>query len=130
MRIITVPNGYVLDIQKNGYVCGFFYFSLEKLLEGFIYRIGFKELGSVKVDKIGTILEAAAAWKDNATLVRRILALENDNQALQLSISALEQEIKAKKECVKDLRETLAEKNKRIKELEGVLKEHPNWLRK
>ena len=91
---------------------------------------GFKELGSVKVDKIGTILEAAAAWKDNATLVRRILALENDNQALQLSISALEQEIKAKKECVKDLRETLAEKNKRIKELEGVLKEHPNWLRK
>ena len=55
VKVITAPNGYILDIGSHG----FFYFTLDKLLEGFIYHIGFNELGEVSVDKIGGILEAA-----------------------------------------------------------------------
>ena len=45
VKVITAPNGYVLDIGSHG----FFYFTLEELLKGFIYHVGFKELGEVPV---------------------------------------------------------------------------------
>ena len=126
VKVITAPNGYVLDIGSHG----FFYFTLDKLLEGFIYHIGFNELGEVSVDKIGCILEAAVKWKDNAKLVKQIIALEHENQALKQVISSMDQDIESRKAYGKSLRDKLAEKSSRIKELEGILKEHPNWLRK
>ena len=126
VKVVTAPNGYVLDIGSHG----FFYFTLDKLLEGFIYHIGFNELGEVSVDKIGGILEAAVKWKDNAKLVKQIVALEHENQALKQVISSMDRDIESRKAYAKSLREKLAEKSSRIKELEGILKEHPNWLRK
>ena len=126
VKVVTAPNGYVLDIGSHGY----FYFTLDKLLEGFIYHIGFNELGEVSVDKIGDILEAAVKWKDNAKLVKQIVALEHENQALKQVISSMDRDIQSRKAYAKSLREKLAEKSSRIKELEGILKEHPNWLRK
>ena len=126
VKVVTAPNGYVLDIGSHGY----FYFTLDKLLEGFIYHIGFNELGEVSVDKIGDILEAAVKWKDNAKLVKQIVALEHENQALKQVISSMDRDIESRKAYAKSLREKLAEKSSRIKELEGILKEHPNWLRK
>lgn len=126
VKVVTAPNGYVLDIGSHG----FFYFTLDKLLEGFIYHIGFNELGEVSVDKIGDILEAAVKWKDNAKLVKQIVALEQENQALKQVISSMDRDIESRKAYGKSLRDKLAEKSSRIKELEGILKEHPNWLRK
>ena len=126
VKVVTAPNGYVLDIGSHGY----FYFTLDKLLEGFIYHIGFNELGEVSVDKIGDILEAAVKWKDNAKLVKQIVALEHENQALKQVISSMDRDIESRKAYGKSLRDKLAEKSSRIKELEGILKEHPNWLRK
>lgn len=126
VKVVTAPNGYVLDIGCHG----FFYFTLDKLLEGFIYHIGFNELGEVTVDKIGGILEAAVKWKDNAKLVKQIIALEHENQTLKLALSDKDQDIEDRKAYGKSLREKLAEKTSRIKELEEILKEHPNWLRK
>ena len=115
VKVITAPNGYVLDIGSHG----FFYFTLDKLLEG-----------EVSVDKIGGILEAAGKWKDNAKLVKQIIALEHENKTLKLALEAMDQDMESKKVYAKSLREKLAEKNSRIKELEEILKEHPNWLRK
>ena len=126
IKVITAPNGYVLDIGSHG----FFYFTLDKLLEGFIYHIGFNELGEVSVDKIGGILEVAGKWKDNAKLVKQIIALEHENKTLKLALEAIDQDMESKKAYAKSLREKLAEKTSRIKELEEILKEHPNWLRK
>ena len=126
VKIITAPNGYVLDIGSHG----FFYFTLDELVKGFIYHVCFKELGEMSMDKMDDILEAAVTWKDNAKLVKQITTLENDKQALKFTISSMELEIDSKKTYVKELRERLSEKSKRIKELEDVLKEHPNWLRK
>ncbi len=126
VRIVTAPNGYALDIGGHG----FFYFTLDKLLEGFIYHVGFKEMGEVSQDKIGDIVEAAATWKDKAKLMRHLSSLEHDKEALKFTISSMEQEIESKKAYAKTLRERLAEKSERIKELEEILKEHPNWLRK
>ena len=126
VKIVTAPNGYVLDIGSHG----FFYFTLDKLLEGFIYHIGFKELGEMSVDEIGYILEASMKWKDNAKLMKRIKALECENQTLKLAITSKDHEIEDKKAYAKSLRKKLVEKSWRIKELEDVLKEHPNWLRK
>ncbi len=126
VKVITAPNGYVLDIGSHG----FFYFSLQKLLEGFIYHVGFKEMGEVSQDKIGDIVEAALTWKDKVKLMKHLSSLEHDKEALKFTISSMEQEIESKKAYTKTLRERLAEKSERIKELEEVLKEHPNWLRK
>lgn len=126
VRIVTTPNGYALDIGSDG----FFYFTIQELLEGFIYHIGFKELGELSMDKISSIVEAAVTWKDNSKLVKQIIALESDNLALRSALSSMEKEIDDKKAYAKTLREKLAEKNTRLKELEKVLKEHPNWLRK
>lgn len=126
VKVVTAPNGYALDIGNHG----FFYFTLNELLKGFIYHVGFKELGEVSTDKIGDIIEAAATWKDNEKLVKQIISLEHGNQDLKNDISSMEHEIENKKAYAKTLREKLAEKSKRIKELEEVLKEHPNWLRK
>ena len=126
VRIVTAPNGYVLDIGSDG----FFYFTIQELLEGFIYHIGFKELGELSMDKISSIIEAAVTWKDNSKLVKQIITLESDNLVLKKNITSMEKEIDNKKAYAKTLREKLAEKNNRLKELEKVLKEHPNWLRK
>ena len=126
VRIVTAPNGYALDIGSQG----FFYFTLNDLLEGFIYHIGFKELGGVPVDKIGDILDAASSWKDNESLVKQIVSLKHDNQAMNKVLVSMEKEIGRKKAYAQTLREKLAEKSERIKELEEVLKEHPNWLKK
>ena len=87
-------------------------------------------MGEVSVDKIGGILEAAGKWKDNAKLVKQIIALEHENKTLKLALEAMDQDMESKKEYAKSLREKLAEKTSRIKELEEILKEHPNWLRK
>ena len=126
VKIITAPNGYALDIGGHG----FFYFTLQDLLEGFIYHVGFKEMGEVSQDKIGDIVEAAVTYKDNAKLVKQITSLEHDKETLKFTISSMEQEIESKKTYAKSLRERLAEKSERVKELEEVLKEHPNWLSK
>ena len=87
-------------------------------------------MGEVSVDKIGGILEAAEKWKDNAKLVKQIIALEHENKTLKLALEAMDQDMESKKEYAKSLREKLAEKTSRIKELENILKEYPNWLRK
>ena len=126
VKVVTAPNGYILDIGS----IGFFYFTLDGLLKGFLYHVGFKELGEVSMDKIGDILEAAVTWKDNAKLVKQVVCLESENLALKSTLTSMEKEIDNKKAYAKTLRDRLVEKSTRIKELEKILKEHPNWLRK
>lgn len=130
IRIVTVPNGYMLDIEKHGTTHGFLYLSLDKLLEGFIYHIGFEELKAVSMEKVGQILEAAVVWKDNAQLVRQLVDLNSEVKTMKQTISSMERELEKKRDYAQTLRNKLAEKSKAIKELEGVLKDHPNWQRK
>ena len=47
INVRTVPNGYTLDIEKGEKKQGFMYFNPKKLLDGFIYHVGFEELGEV-----------------------------------------------------------------------------------
>ena len=74
VKVVTAPNGYALDIGCHG----FFYFTIEELLKGFIYHVGFKELGEVSMDKISGIVGAAASWKDNAEVMEQVIALEHE----------------------------------------------------
>ena len=43
INVRTVPNGYTLDIEKGEKKQGFMYFNPKKLLDGFIYHVGFEE---------------------------------------------------------------------------------------
>lgn len=65
INVRTVPNGYTLDIEKGEKKQGFMYFNPKKLLDGFIYHVGFEELGEVSEEFRAEVMKAAIAWQDN-----------------------------------------------------------------
>ena len=76
INVRTVPNGYTLDIEKGEKKQGFMYFNPKKLLDGFIYHVGFEELGEVSEEFRAEVMKAAIAWQDNGKLVKLNLKYE------------------------------------------------------
>ena len=46
------------------------YFNPKKLLDGFMYHVGFEELGEVGEEFRAEVMKAAIAWQDNGKLVK------------------------------------------------------------
>ena len=76
INVRTVPNGYTLDIEKGEKKQGFMYFNPKKLLDGFMYHVGFEELGEVSEEFRAEVMKAAIAWQDNGKLVKLNLKYE------------------------------------------------------
>ena len=97
INVRTVPNGYTLDIEKGEKKQGFMYFNPKKLLDGFIYHVGFEELGEVSEEFRAEVMKAAIAWQDNGKLVKLNLKYEAKIKELKTRIATLEKQLGKKK---------------------------------
>ena len=97
INVRTVPNGYTLDIEKGEKKQGFMYFNPKKLLDGFMYHVGFKELGEVSEEFRAEVMKAAIAWQDNRKLVKLNLKYEAKIKELKTRIATLEKQLGKKK---------------------------------
>ena len=85
INVRTVPNGYTLDIEKG-----------EKK-QGFMYHVGFEELGEVSEEFRAEVMKAAIAWQDNGKLVKLNLKYEAKIKELKTRIATLEKQLGKKK---------------------------------
>ena len=97
INVRTVPNGYTLDIEKGEKKQGFMYFNPKKLLDGFIYHVGFEELGEVSEEFRAEVMKAAIAWQDNGKLVKLNLKYEAKIKELKIRVATLEKLLDKKK---------------------------------
>ena len=97
INVRTVPNGYTLDIEKGEKKQGFMYFNPKKLLDGFMYHVGFEELGEVSEEFRAEVMKAAIAWQNNGKLVKLNLKYEAKIKELKTRIATLEKQLGKKK---------------------------------
>ena len=124
IRIQTVPNGYMLDIHKEGVDKGYLYFTLSTLLEGFIYHIGMEELKAITNEHIHEIIEASMTWRDKRENVFTILQMKTEAQAMTESISTLCCKIDDQRHLLSQLRRKNTVLRKTIKEYEELCANH------
>ena len=93
IKIQPLPNGYALTVGSEEYM----YFTLEKLLEGFLYHVGLEELDEVDNETRRDIITASLTWKENGEAIKELIKqkkinekLENANKRLQNNIKRLE----------------------------------------
>ena len=90
INVRTLPNGYTLDIEAGETKHGFMYFNPKKLLDGFMYHVGFEELGEVSEEFRSEVMKAAIAWQDTGKLVKLNLKYEAKIKELKTRIATLE----------------------------------------
>lgn len=105
IKLITVPNGYTLDMTMDGISQGYMYFTLNELLEGFMYHVGLKEIGVINKDEINIFLTAITKWQDNKQLI--VEKIQNEAE-----IAQLKERVCQLSEQGKEKTERLAEQNK------------------
>lgn len=82
IEVVTVPNGYTLNVDGNRYM----YHDLVGLFEGFMYHVGLEELEAVDRNTIEEFLTAAVVWRsDKGKTAKELLRLKRDYEALTLS---------------------------------------------
>ena len=118
IKVQTVPNGYTLDIHRDETDYGYLYFTLPKLLEGFIYHIGLEEMHAATKQKIHDIIEASLTWRDQRENVLTILQMDTEVQAMKESVIALCSKIDEQRHLIGQLRERNTVLRKVIKEYE------------
>ena len=85
INVRTVPNGYTLDIEEDG------------IKNGFMYPVGFEELGEVTEEFRAEVMKAAIAWQDNGKLVKLNLKYEAKIKELKTRVATLEKLLDKKK---------------------------------
>lgn len=115
ITLLTVPNGYTLDIRKGEASHGFLYFNLDKLLSGFIYHVGMEELGSATMEKRQEIIEAAVNWRDNKKNIQELQKRNAEVERMREDITAMSGKIADQRSIINKLRDTFA-----------ILREHAN----
>lgn len=83
VSVRTVPNGYVLSVDDNDYM----YFTLDRLLRGFLYHVGMGEFRPAGKGTIDDYVDAVMSLRDNAECVRRVLELESQVRSLEESLA-------------------------------------------
>lgn len=73
------------------------YFNPHKLLDGFIYHVGFEELGEASEEFRAEVLKAALAWQDNGKLVKLNLKYEAKIKELKSKVATLEKQTLARR---------------------------------
>ena len=108
IKIQPLPNGYALTVDSNEYM----YFSLEKLLDGFMYHVGLGELGFVNMDDIKTFLDAAVVYRaDDGQITKKMTKLTNENERLQSMFENQKKTIASLRNLLKKTKEELAKKS-------------------
>ena len=118
IKVQTVPNGYTLDIHKDETDFGYLYFTLPKLLEGFIYHIGLEEMRAATKEKIHDVIEASLTWRDKRENILNILQMNAEVQAMKESLIALCNKIDEQRHLIDQLREKNTVMKKVIREYE------------
>lgn len=94
IKLRTIPNGYILDVEKKSYM----YYNLGELLDGFIYHIGLEELDEVDNETRRNIIAASVTWKENGSSTKELLAYKEKCERLERSNEFLKKQVdKAKK---------------------------------
>jgi len=113
IKIQTLPNGYALTVGNNEYM----YFTLEKLLEGFLYHIGLGELGIVNIDDIKMLVESAVVYRaDDGQITKKMTKLANENERLQSMFENQKKTIASLRNLLKKTKEELAKKSPKGKQ--------------
>jgi hypothetical protein len=76
-----VPNGYLLNVEGNGYM----YFTLQELLEGFFIHVGLNKLNWLDRDTITDLLTACATWPKEGDAIQEAARLTAQVEDLQQS---------------------------------------------
>ena len=118
IKVQTVPNGYTLDIHKDETDFGYLYFTLPKLLEGFIYHIGLEEMRAATKEKIHDVIEASLTWRDKRENVLTILQMNAEVQAMKERLIGVCNKIDEQRRLIDQLREKNTVMKKVIREYE------------
>jgi hypothetical protein len=81
VSVQTVPNGYLLNVEGNGYM----YFTLQELLEGFFIHVGLNKLNWLDRDTITDLLTACATWPKEGDAIQEAARLTAQVEDLQQS---------------------------------------------
>ena len=108
IKIQTLPNGYALTVDNNEYM----YFTLEKLLEGFMYHVGLGELGIVNMDDIKMLVESAVVYRaDDGKITKKMTKLANENERLQSMFENQKKTVASLRNLLKKAKDELAKKS-------------------
>ena len=97
IKVRTVPNGYVLDLENKSYM----YYNLSELLDGFIYHVGLEELDEVDDETRRDIIAASVAWKENGCAVKELLSYKEKCERLERSNEILKKQVSDAKKIIK-----------------------------
>lgn len=79
VSVQTLPNGYLLNVEGNGYM----YFTLQELLEGFFVHVGLHKLEWLDRDTITDLLTACATWPKEGDAIQQAAKLTAQVETLQ-----------------------------------------------
>lgn len=89
ISVKTLPNGYELTFDGQKSSTGYFYFSSEELLEGFMLHIGLGMTESLKREEMDDFTKAVMHWNENSVCVKEIIRLTKEVQAITKKRNAL-----------------------------------------
>lgn len=81
VSVQTVPNGYLLNVEGNGYM----YFTLQELLDGFFIHVGLNKLNWLDRDTITDLMTACATWPKEGDAIQEAARLTAQVEDLQQS---------------------------------------------
>lgn len=97
----TIPNGYALSVEDNNYM----YFTLDKLLGGFMYHVGLEELGAIDNETMQEFIAAAIVWKENGEAIKEVVKLQKDNEALRSALENTKRQLASARKMVRELKD-------------------------
>lgn len=86
----TVPNGYLLDVEKEGYM----YFDEQSLLEGFCIHVGLERKVFMTRDEIRSLLRATEDGSAEKRLQEEVTQLQEELKAVKAELRDLKKKSK------------------------------------
>lgn len=105
IEVTTKANGYSLTFDGMKMPQGFFYFSKDELLKGFMLHIGLEILDQLNTETMDEFIVAAINWKDNKKCVEEIERLKTSNERKEAAIRSRERDIARLKSKLLDIAE-------------------------
>lgn len=119
VKVETLPNGYSLKFDGMHFNGGYMYYTLEKLLEGFMLHIGLEITEQLNTETMQDFIVTAMNWKDNKACVKEIERLNAALKAMTGRRSALANRLMMERNRYNALIDDM-------KCFQRVLKEHPD----
>lgn len=123
IEVLTQPNGYSLKfdgMRQRGY----FYFSPDTLLQGFMLHIGLGITDQLNTETMNDFIVTAMNWKDNEKCIKEIERLTASLKTAEKAVEAAECRLTAKQERIDEFCEkllALAKKHDIKKDVEKLI---------